>query len=54
MFYLFFRIQKATMGLRSSANDEVAGLDATEMGVLAYPDFGSTSPVTDGADGGAV
>jgi Amt family ammonium transporter len=50
MFYLFFKIQKATMGLRSSANDEVAGLDATEMGVLAYPDFGSTSPVTDGAE----
>jgi Amt family ammonium transporter len=54
LFYLFFKIQKATMGLRSSASDEVAGLDATEMGVLAYPDFGSTSPVTDGADGGAI
>jgi ammonium transporter, Amt family len=50
MFYLFFTAQKKIMGLRSSANDEVAGLDATEMGVLAYPDFVSTSPVTDGAD----
>ena len=40
-------------GLRSSEADEIAGLDATEMGVLAYPDFVSTSPVTDGADGGA-
>jgi ammonium transporter, Amt family len=49
LFYLFFKVQKATMGLRSSASDEVAGLDATEMGVLAYPDFVSTSPVTDGA-----
>ncbi len=39
LFYLFFKIQKATMGLRSSEADEVAGLDATEMGVLAYPDF---------------
>jgi len=38
------------MGLRSSAADEIAGLDATEMGVLAYPDFVSTSPVTDGAE----
>ena len=45
LFYIFFRIQKATMGLRSSASDEVAGLDATEMGVLGYPDFVQTSPV---------
>lgn len=50
MFYLFFKVQKAVMGLRSSASDEVVGLDATEMGVLAYPDFVSTSPVTDGAE----
>ena len=51
LFYLFFKAQKAFMGgLRSSANDEIAGLDATEMGVLAYPDFVSTSPVTDGAE----
>jgi ammonium transporter, Amt family len=50
LFYLFFTLQKKTMGLRSSAADEVAGLDATEMGVLAYPDFVSTSPVTDGAE----
>ncbi len=49
-FYLFFRAQKAITGLRSSAADEIAGLDATEMGVLAYPDFVSTSPVTDGAE----
>jgi len=50
LFYLFFKIQKATMGLRSSAADEVAGLDATEMGVLGYADFVTTSPVTDGAE----
>jgi Amt family ammonium transporter len=50
LFYLFFTLQKKTMGLRSSAADEIAGLDATEMGVLAYPDFVSTSPVTDGAE----
>jgi ammonium transporter, Amt family len=44
--YLFFRIQNALTpgGIRSTAEDELAGLDATEMGVLAYPDFaGATS-----------
>jgi len=39
MHYVFFTIQKRTTGLRSSEADEMAGLDATEMGVLAYPDF---------------
>ena len=38
-FYIFFTIQKKTTGLRSSEADELAGLDSTEMGVLAYPDF---------------
>ena len=47
-FYLFFKAQNAIMGLRSSVADEIAGLDATEMGVLAYPDFVSTSPLSDG------
>lgn len=45
--YLLFRIQDALQpgGIRSSAEDELAGLDASEMGVLAYPDFnGSTAP----------
>jgi len=37
--YVFFKIQSKTTGLRSSEADEIAGLDATEMGVLAYPDF---------------
>ena len=42
--WVFFTIQKKTTGLRSSEADELAGLDATEMGVLAYPDFaGSTA-----------
>ena len=48
-FYLFFRVQQKVMGLRASAADEIAGLDATEMGVLAYPDFVTTSPLSDGA-----
>jgi Amt family ammonium transporter len=44
MHYIFFTVQKKTTGLRSSEADELAGLDATEMGVLAYPDFtGSTA-----------
>ncbi len=39
--YAFFRIQDALTpgGIRSTEADEIAGLDATEMGVLAYPDF---------------
>ena len=38
------------MGLRSSEADELAGLDATEMGVLAYPDFaGATGASAAGA-----
>ncbi len=47
-FYIFFNIQKKFFSLRSSASDEIAGLDATEMGVLAYPDFVNTSPLSDG------
>jgi Amt family ammonium transporter len=39
--YAFFKIQDAFTkgGIRSTPEDELAGLDATEMGVLAYPDF---------------
>jgi len=39
MHYIFFTIQKKTTGLRSSVEDELAGLDMTEMGVMAYPEF---------------
>ena len=37
--YLFFRIQNSMTkgGIRPSAEDEIAGLDLPEMGVLAYP-----------------
>ncbi len=36
--YVFFKVQNATMkgGIRSTAEDEIAGLDLPEMGVLAY------------------
>ncbi len=48
LFYIFFSIQKKFFSLRSSAADEIAGLDATEMGVLGYADFVTTSSMTDG------
>jgi ammonium transporter, Amt family len=44
--WVIFKVQDALTkgGIRSTAEDELAGLDATEMGVLAYPDFsGSTA-----------
>lgn len=39
--YGFFKIQnKVTKGgIRSAEEDEIAGLDLPEMGVLAYPEF---------------
>jgi Amt family ammonium transporter len=49
--YTFFRIQDALQpgGIRSTAEDELAGLDATEMGVLAYPDFTGGAPLGGGS-----
>jgi len=44
--FILFKLQdKLTPGgIRSTPEDELAGLDETEMGVLAYPDFaGSTA-----------
>ncbi len=46
--YAFFRIQDAVQGIRSSEADELAGLDATEMGVLAYPDFAGSGALAPG------
>lgn len=37
--WIFFRVQHSVMGIRSKASDEVVGLDMSEMGALAYPDF---------------
>ncbi len=39
--FAFFKIQNALMkgGIRSSEEDEIAGIDLPEMGVLAYPEF---------------
>jgi Amt family ammonium transporter len=36
---IFFKVQKIMMGLRVSPEDEIAGLDIPETGVLAYPAF---------------
>jgi Amt family ammonium transporter len=38
VMYVFFKICKATIGLRSSEADEVGGLDLPEMGVHGYND----------------
>jgi len=42
--FAFFKIQNALTkgGIRSSADEEVAGLDMAEMGVFAYPEFSGT------------
>ncbi|MDD9304497.1 MAG: ammonium transporter [Desulfobacter sp.] len=37
--YILFKIIDATMGLRVSVEEELEGLDATEHGGNAYPDF---------------
>lgn len=48
--YAFFKLQDALTpgGIRPSAEDEIAGLDVPEMGVLAYPSFESANPSATG------
>jgi ammonium transporter, Amt family len=49
MSFVFFKICDAVMGIRSSEEDEIAGLDIPEMGVPAYvftDDFSSASPAS--------
>jgi len=50
--YVFFRVQDALTpgGIRATAEDELAGLDVTQMGVMAYPEFAGST----GMGGGAV
>lgn len=43
--YLFYKALDAIMGIRVKPEDEIAGLDLPEMGVLAYPDFQLTPVV---------
>jgi Amt family ammonium transporter len=51
--YAFFKIQNALTkgGIRSDEEEEVAGLDLPEMGVLAYPDFAGTHESLAGSSG---
>ena len=54
--FAFFKIQNALTkgGIRPTPEDEMAGLDLPEMGVLAYPEFqGSFSGVGTNAPAGA-
>lgn len=49
--FLLFKVLKATMGLRVSPEEEIEGLDISEHGGSAYPDFevhsyGGTSPIS--------
>jgi len=37
--WIFFTIQKHTMGIRSKPEDEIEGLDLPEMGAYGYPDL---------------
>lgn len=37
--FLLFKVIKATVGLRVSADEELDGLDVDEHGIVAYPDF---------------
>ena len=39
-------ILKAVMGIRVSAEDEIAGLDSAELGMEAYPEFGKGSQIS--------
>ncbi|MFT5508715.1 MAG: Amt family ammonium transporter [Hyphomicrobiaceae bacterium] len=35
-------VLKYTIGLRPTEEEEMAGLDMAEIGILAYPEFGPT------------
>jgi ammonium transporter, Amt family len=48
--WLFFKISNAIVPMRSSREDEIAGLDVPEMGVEAYPDFQTTDKTSPAVD----
>jgi len=52
MHFVFFKIQDAVQGIRSSEADELAGLDPTEMGVEAYPDMVGSGSLGSGSTTG--
>ena len=37
--FIVWTVLKATMGIRVSKEAEISGLDISEMGMEAYPDF---------------
>ena len=41
--FIVWTILKVTMGIRVDEEDEVLGLDRAELGMEAYPEFGSVS-----------
>ena len=47
---IFFAIIDKTIGLRSPRQHELAGLDITEMGAKAYPDFPEIEPAHSGLE----
>ena len=47
--YVFFKAQDAIMGIRVRPEEELAGLDMPEMGVLAYPTFPTETAYTSGS-----
>ena len=53
--FAFFKIQNALTkgGIRSSEEDELAGLDIPEMGALAYPEFHLHEGEVSGHGGGS-
>ncbi|MCS6950809.1 MAG: ammonium transporter [bacterium] len=42
--FVLFGVLKATIGIRVSAEEEIAGLDVGEHGISAYPDFVLATP----------
>jgi Amt family ammonium transporter len=54
--FAFFKIQNAIMkgGIRPSEEDEMAGLDLPEMGILAYPEFGTDASYSSPSNGGVA
>jgi ammonium transporter, Amt family len=48
-FYAFFKLVGLVIGNRVSAEVELEGLDLSEVGVLAYPEFHLHTPVTQSA-----
>jgi len=44
--FILFKVLKATIGLRTSENEELEGLDIGEHGLEAYPDFQAQTETT--------